>query len=461
MEKTFIHHPSSYRDPSGFIFMKEDRLYRQVNKVFAADFDLFISSGCYEKLVQQQLLLPHERINANLTGSAEWHATLQPEAVAFISYPYEWSFDMLKDAALLTLQLLRESVDFGLILKDATPYNIQWHRGRLVFIDSLSFERYREEEPWIAYRQFCEQFLGPLLLMHYRKMPLHPLLLAWPEGIPLNIIRSLLPGRSKFSLHAYLHVHLNARISSKGSAGNKQAAKFSRKKLLNLITSLETLIHKLKLPPQKSAWSDYYEEASWRSGYLEAKKKIIDGWMDSLTGVSTAADLGANDGEFSRLAANRDIYTISADFDSYCINNLYQSIKQPGEKNIQPLVIDLANPSPSIGVNNEERQSFFGRFKTDLVMALALIHHLAIGKNIPFGMMADFFRRTCKKYLIIEFVPKTDEKIQLMLTGKKDIYTSYSEESFRLAFEKYFTITRQQAVGSSGRVIYLMTKHES
>ncbi len=461
MEKSFIHHPSSYRDPSGFIFMKEGRLYRQVNKVFADDFDLFISSGCYKKLVQQQLLLPHELINENLTGSAEWHTTLQPEPVAFLSYPYEWSFDMLKDAALLTLRLVKESMASGLILKDATPYNIQWHSDGLVFIDTLSFERYNAEEPWIAYRQFCEQFLGPLLLMYYRKIPLHPMSLAWPEGIPLNIIKSLLPGRSKFSLHTYLHIHLNARISSRENAGNQKTAKFSKQKLLNLVSSLETLISKLKLPRQKSTWSDYYDEASGRSDYLEAKKKIIGEWIGSLTGIKTAADLGANDGAFSRLSANRGVYTIAADFDPYCINNLYQSIKRSGEKNIQPMIADLANPSPATGVNNEERQSFISRVKTDLVMALALIHHLAIGKNIPFSMVADLFRRTCKKHLIIEFVPKTDEKIQLMLTGKKDIYTAYTEENFRLAFEKYFTVSQRQAVSSSGRILYLMTRHES
>jgi hypothetical protein len=360
---------------------------------------------------------------------------------------------MLKDAAMLTLRLVRESVALGLILKDATPYNIQWHRGGLVFIDTLSFERYKAEEPWIAYRQFCEQFLGPLLLMHYRKTSLHSLQLAWPEGIPLNIIRSLLPGRSKFSLHTYLHIHLNARISSRENAGNNKTTKFSKQKLLNLVSSLETLISKLKRPQQKSTWSDYYDEAAGRSDYLEAKKKIIAEWISSLTGIKTAADLGANDGAFSLLAAHRGIYTIAADFDPYCINNLYRSIKRSAEKNIQPMIADLSNPPPANGMNNEERSSFLSRVKTDLVMALALIHHLAIGKNIPFGMIADLFQRTAKKYLIIEFVPKTDEKIQLMLSGKKDIYTAYTEENFRIAFEKYFTVTKQQAVGSSADII--------
>lgn len=460
MEPSFTKHSSSYRDPSGFIFMKEGELYRQVNKSFAGDFDLFISSGCYKKMVDKKLLIAHENVQENLTGDADRHATIKPERVGFISYPYEWSFDMLKDAALLTLQLVKESIASGLILKDATPYNIQWHKGRLIFIDSLSFEKYKEEEPWIAYRQFCEQFLGPLLLMHYRKMPLQNLQLAWPDGIPLQVIQTLLPGRSKFSLHTYLHIHLNARISSKSKAVEKAGSGFSKEKMLNLVGSLGSLINKLKLPLQNSTWSGYYEEAGGREDYLEIKKRIIGNWLDDLDNIGTAADLGANDGVFSRIVAQKDIPVIAADLDPFCINDLYNSINKTGEANIQPLIVDLANPSPAIGVNNKERQSFLDRCNTDLVLALALIHHLAIGKNIPFEMIAGLFQRTCRKYLIIEFVPKTDEKIRLMLSAKKDIYSSYTEENFRRAFEKYFQLTKQEIIGHSGRVLYLMTKHE-
>ncbi len=461
MEKTFTYHPSSYRDPSGFIFTKDHNLYRQVNKVFAADYDHFISSGCYAKLVAEHLLVPHEMISENLTGSAEWHATLKPATIPFITYPYEWSFDMLKDAALLTLRLLKESIGFGMILKDATPYNIQWMQGRMIFIDTLSFEKYNETEPWIAYRQFCEQFLGPLLLMHYRKMPLQPLLLAWPEGIPLNVTRSLLPVRSRFSLYTYLHIHLNAKIGSRSKPGEAKKVIFTKQKLLNLVNSLESLVKRLTLTPKKSTWSEYYEEASGRDNYLEEKKKMISEWTASLEGVRTAADLGANDGVFAQLLAGQKIYTLAADLDPYCINNLYHTIKNSGEKNIQPLIADMANPSPAIGVNNEERSSLRDRLRVDLGLALALIHHLVIGRNIPFERVAEFFAGICKKYLVIEFVPKTDEKVKLMLSGKKDIYQAYSETGFSEAFQRYFHITGKQAIGGSGRVLYLMTQHES
>lgn len=456
MASESIHHSSSYKDPSGFIFEKEGILYRQVNISFKEHFDHFIQSGCYKYFIDKDVLIPHEEVDENLTGDLNYYKTLKPEKIPFISYPYEWSFDMLKDAALLTLKLLKESLQFGMILKDATPYNIQWHNGKLIFIDTLSFEKY-EETPWIAYRQFCENFLGPLLIMHYSGQPLNQLLLAWPDGIPLQIIRSLLPKRSGFSLHVYLHIHLHNKVSVKNQSASDKQLKFSKEKLLRLITSLELLINKLKLPFQNSTWSGYYEEASRRNEYLDEKKKIIDKWLNESTNIKTAADLGANEGEFSKLLAAKNIKTIATDFDPYCINTLYNKIKTTKEKNIQPAIIDLSNPSPAIGVNNEERASFIDRLNVDVVLILAVIHHLAIGKNIPFEKVAEMLVGITN-YLVIEFVPKDDEKVKLMLENKKDIYADYSEESFLKAFSTYFSVREKIFFQNSQRVFFLMER---
>lgn len=449
------HHAASYRDPSGFVFEKEGVLYRQVNQHFKEHFDFFTGSGCYTHLIKKGLLIPHEEIKENLSGENSWYITLKPERVHFISYPYEWSFGMLKDAALLTLQLLKEAMTFGLILKDATPYNIQWHKGKLIFIDSLSFEKYDEQKPWIAYRQFCETFLSPLLLMHYSRNPLPQLMLAYPEGVPLPVTRSLLPRRSRFSLHTYLHIHLHAKVAQKNQGPERQP-RFSKQKLLNLAASLETLIRRANIPTQRSTWSEYYDEASQRKDYLEQKKTIIMQWLDNIPGLKTAADLGANEGEFSRLLSDRAIQTIAADFDPWCINKLYDEINNRQEKNIQPLILDLSNPSPAIGLNNRERSSFIERCRVDIALALALVHHLAIGKNIPFGPIADLFYKIAPR-LIIEFVPKQDEKVQLMLAGKKDIYPLYNEEQFEKAFNLYYHIQRKETIPGSGRILYLMT----
>jgi hypothetical protein len=456
MTSTAIHHSSSYRDPSGFIFEKEGILYRQVNIVFKDHFDQFIQSGCYKQLADKKLLIPHEQVNLNLTGDNHFYTTIRPEKIPFISYPYEWSFDMLKDAALLTLRLLREALSFNMVLKDASPYNIQWHKGHLVFIDTLSFEKY-EEKPWIAYRQFCETFLAPLLLMHYSKKSLHQLQMAWPEGIPLDITRSLLPYKTRFSLHIYLHIHLHAKMGSKRKTTKRVPEKLSKQKLLHLISSLEILLNKLQLPPQQTAWSGYYEEASLRNDYLLQKKNILSGWFDQLPHLETAVDLGANEGVFSKLLSTKNINTLAADFDPACIDKLYGMLKQHPETTIQPLLLDLANPSPAMGVNNEERDSFINRANVDMALCLALVHHLAIGKNIPFLFIARFFERITG-VLIIEFVPPEDEKIKLMLSQKPGLYLDYTQDNFEKAFQEYFITEKKEPVADSGRTLYFMKK---
>lgn len=448
------------------MFEKDGVLYRQVNQVFKEDFDHFISSGCYDHLVKNQWLIPHEEINENFSGTANpiaigWYKTLKPQKIPFLSYSYEWCFDMLKDAALLTLKLVKECIPFGVMLKDASAYNLQWLDGKPIFIDTLSFEKYDPSRPWIAYRQFCENFLSPLLLMKYTAQPLQPLLLAWPEGIPLSITSSLLPWKSRFSFHTYLHIHLHNRLSEKKAGRDSgQPTHFSQNKLQRLIDSLQSLVQSLNWKGRPTNWDHYYEEASQRNDYLEQKKKIIDQWINELPPIKTAVDLGANEGEFSFLLSKRNIDTIATDLDHASINNLYSKIKAENEKNILPLVIDLSNPPPSIGLNNSERASFIGRTRVDLGLGLALIHHLAIGKNIPFEKIVEFFNQL-SNYLLIEFVPKQDEKVQFMLMQKKDIYADYNEENFEKAFERSFFIQKKQPVGNSGRIIYLMKKHDA
>jgi 2-polyprenyl-3-methyl-5-hydroxy-6-metoxy-1,4-benzoquinol methylase len=457
MQDSYIQHPSSFRDPSGFIFTHNNLVYRQVNTVFKEDFDHFIKSGCYDHLRQKGLLISHEIIHENLTGSKDCYLTLKPFPVNFISYPEEWPFDLLKDAALLTLQLARESISYGMILKDATPYNIQWQNGKLIFIDTLSFEHYDEKKPWIAYRQFCEMFLSPLLLMYYAKKSLHELFLAYPEGIPLPITQSLLPLRSRFSLHTFLHIHLQANLSQRNKNAKNKEFIYSKQKLQNLLSSLEGLVHKLTLTNQQSVWGNYYKTTADRGDYLENKKTIINKWLDNLPEVKKAIDLGANTGEFSKLLANKDMEVISADTDAVCINSLYRDIKKSGVKNIQPLIINLANPTPATGFTNEERPSFINRTKADLILALALVHHLAIGKNIPFKMIASLFS-VLGENLMIEFVPILDTHVQLMLEQRENIFDWYDEEHFESAFGNYFNILQKETIKGSGRSLYLMNK---
>jgi hypothetical protein len=451
---------SSFRDPSGFVFQKDGMIYRQVNSIFKEDFDFFISSGCYEHFVKNGWLIPHEEVTENLTGTANYYKTLKPEKIPFISYAYEWSFDMLKDAALLTLQMAKEGLSYGVLLKDATHFNIQWLHGKPVFIDTLSFEKYDTTKPWIAYRQFCENFLSPLLLIYYTQQPVQSLLAIYPEGIPLSITRSLLPWKSKFSFHTFLHIHLQERLASK-KIGKElpQQNNFSEKKLLRLFDSLQSLVTSLQWKNKPTIWGSYYEDANERDNYIKQKKNIIRECINEIPPIKTAADLGANEGEFSVLLSQKNIQTVAIDSDPNAVNKFYKKIKKENEKKVLPLIIDLSNPSPAIGFNNNERISFLSRTDVDMVFALALIHHLSIGKNIPFEKIAASFKQITT-YLIIEFIPKEDEKIQLMVQQKKDIYNDYTLEIFETTFKDHFDIIKKEFIGDSGRIIYLMKKQE-
>ena len=456
MAEPYQQHPSSYRDPSGFIFYKNNILYRQVNQVFKKDFDQLIEVGLYQHLVDNKLLIPHKRIEENLTGSPDWHTTLQPELLPFITYPYEWCFEMLKDASLLTLHLAKEAMNYGMMLRDASAYNVQLHNGKMVFIDSLSFELYNEKKPWVAYRQFCEHFFAPLGLMHYLKQPLQTLFLAYPDGVPLNTAAAMLPFKSKFNLHSYLHVHLQHTISKKSKIQDDKNKPFSRQKMKNLLQSLEDGIRFFSFSQSATPWSGYYEEAKQRGDYVRLKKEIVDNWLDKLN-FDTVFDAGANDGEFSELVSSKSRFVISSDLDHSAISKLYNKVQQKHISNIYPLLIDLSRPSPAIGVNNKERMSFLERCKVDLVLALALIHHLVIGNNIPFGKVAEMFGNVTR-YLIIEFVPETDEKISLMTVHKKNVLTGYSEENFLNGFTNYFSLVDKNQIGDSGRTLFLMEK---
>lgn len=449
--------PASYRDPSGFIFTKDGIVYRQINNVYKSHFDLLFSSGLYQNLVDKQLLLPHDIINDNIVFSEDAYKTIKPVQLPFISYPYEWSFNMLKDAALVTLEIARLAIGHGMILKDATAFNLQFFNGRMVFIDILSFEIYDPAKHWVAYKQFCEHFLAPLALMHYAQLPMQELLLSYPEGIPLRVASKLLPWKSKWNMHLYLHLHMHAKIGARKNHKQDIKTSFSESKLNHILKSLEEAVRSFKLD-YKTTWAEYYNEAEQRKDYVLRKKEIISDWLDKLKGLTTALDAGGNDGTFSKLISTKGIYVVSADSDHFAINKLFDQVRE--SEYIHPLIIDFSNPSPSIGVNNKERISFLERKRFDLVVSLAFIHHICVSKNVPFEFVAEMYK-TLGNILIIEFVPKEDEKVQQMLHYRKDVYDWYTEENFRKAFDKYFITKERKEIGSSNRILYLMTTNES
>ena len=447
-------HPASYKDPSGFIFQASGKFYRQVNKIYAGHYDLLNKSGLSSLLQEKKLLLAHEEVTENILHSDDWYLTLLPEQIRFTSYPYEWCFEQLKDAALLTLEIVKLSIDKGMILKDATPYNVQFLNGKPVFIDTLSFEKYDPSLPWIAYRQFCESFLFPLLLSHYHKTSIQPFLNSYPNGIPVNITAKLLPWKSRLNPGVSLHVFLQNKLSKK-TKNTGQTNSFSTNKLLNLISHLDGIIRNLS-NTDKTEWSNYYTGSISSPEYLGKKEEIINNLLQKLDGRKLL-DLGANEGFFSLLAAAKNFAVIAIDKDDQCIRTLYNKIKEENITNILPLCMDLMNPSSASGFANNERASFGERIHTDAVMALALVHHLAIGYNLPLSKIAEYLYGFSHQ-LIIEFVPKEDKKVQLLLQNKKDIYPKYNQEHFENIFGKLFSITEKVQVPDTRRIIYLMKR---
>jgi len=446
---------SSFRDPSGFLFNRNGVLYRQVNHVYQEVYNHLMDSGLYQDLVGAGLLIPHHEAALNLAANKMAYRVIRPEPVTFISYPYEWCFSQLKDAAQTTLEIQKRALEFGMILKDSSAYNIQFQNGHPVLIDTLSFDIYQEGSPWEAYSQFCQHFIAPLSLMVYCDVRLGQLMRVYIDGIPLDLTSKLLPARSKLSLTLLMHIHLHA-TSQIRFAGKpvKTSRTVSKNGLMGLIDSLESSISRLRLSPKSTEWSSYYEEHTYTSEGLEHKRQTVTNFLIE-TKPGIVWDLGANVGMFSRLASDMDIPIIAFDYDPGAVELNYKDCISREEKNMLPLLIDLTNPSPSIGWQNQERTGLLERGPADTVMALALIHHLAISNNVPLDRLAGFFHRL-SRWLIIEFIPKCDSQVQRLLLTRKDIFMDYNLDHFEGAFGEYFTIHKKQAIKDSNRCLYLM-----
>ena len=452
----FSKFPSSYRDRDGYIFKHQEKYYRCIKASYNDHYQQLMQSGLYNRLVEKRWLLSHTEITEGFELSETCSKVILPQQISLITYPYEWSFLMWQDAALLTLQIAREAVENGMILKDATPFNIQFVNGSPIFIDTLSFEKYAGEKPWVAYRQFCECFLAPLLLQKYCHAETGIFFTVYPNGIPLEILISMLPKRAKWNLHTYMHIYLQAAIKISKRKDTNTTKAFSSQKMLLLLNGLISYVSKLRVKKAPSTWDNYYSETILGQKYLQEKTRLVQSFLETIS-FSSMIDLGANDGHFSLLYKNTDKQIVAVDGDINCINELYLKIRKHKITNILPLINTLNTPSPAIGWNNEERTSFGERIKGDVVLALALSHHLAITSNIPFELIADYFI-SMGKYLLIEFVPKTDEKVQLLLQNRRDIFDDYTVADFELAFSKKYQILLEEKIPGTDRVLYLMEK---
>jgi hypothetical protein len=450
--------PSSFRDPSGSLFCRDGVIHRRVNRTYKENYDFLMSSGLYEALVKADLLIPHDEALMDSAEPPETYRILKPELVEFISYPYEWCFSQLKDAALATLRIQELALEHKMCLKDASAYNIQFRKGKPLLIDTLSFERYSPGRPWAAYRQFCQHFLAPLALITYVDVRLQQLLRIHIDGIPLDLASSLLPRRTWINPALSMHLHLHARMQRRfgGKAVDTKQRRFSDTALRGLMDSLKSLIGKLSWSPHGTTWADYYEETNYTPAAAEHKARLVTEFLEA-TKPKNVWDLGANVGLYSRLASGRGIRTIAFDIDPAAVEKNYLEGRKKGEENLLPLMLDLTNPSPAVGWANEERLSLTARGPVEMAFALALIHHLAIANNVPFGMAAGFFSRICN-WLVIEFVPKDDSQVRRLLASREDIFTDYNQQAFEREFARYFTIERSEPITDSKRSLYLMRR---
>jgi ribosomal protein L11 methylase PrmA len=456
-----VRDPGSYRDPGGFVYRRDGVLLRQIGPTAIDDWDAFLASGLAEGLVTAHRLIGHEPASLADAATSDARAVIRPEPIEFISYPFEWTFSELQDAALLTLDIELEALAAGWTLKDASAYNVQFLDGRPILIDSLSFEPHEDGAPWVAYRQFCEQFLGPLTLMAYRDIRLSALLRANPDGVPLDLATRLVPWRTRlnFGLLSHLHLHAGSQRRHAGDEDDGAAARgarISRSKLVALIGNLRGTVAGLSWQPGGTEWADYADNTSYNDTATADKARLVEGFVREAPGARVW-DLGANTGRYSRIAADAGKRVVAWDIDPAAAERNYRALRQEGRGDILPLILDLANPSPGIGWSGRERRSLLDRANPDVVLALALIHHLAISRNVPLPMLLELLA-TLAPHAVVEFVPKSDPMVRRLLATRRDVFPEYTIDGFRAAARERFEIVTETAIEDSPRVLFLLRR---
>jgi hypothetical protein len=454
--------PGSYRDREGRVFDSDGRILRALSARALEEWEAVSAAPFFVRAMEERRVVPTRRVelpaDAPPAGAQPWVAALEHERVPFVSYPYEWSFGMLRDAALLQLGLLREALEAGYILKDSSAYNLQWVGARPMFIDVPSFERHRPGEPWVGYLQFCQLFLYPLLLTAYRDVPFRGLLRGSLDGIAPETAAALFSLRDRFRPGVLTHVALQARLQAM-SAGSQRSVRseladagFGRELILANVRKLTRLVAGLEWKRSASTWVDYRETHSYTDADHQAKKEFV-------AAAAAAAprrmvwDLGANTGDFSRLCRAHADYVLAIDADELAVERMYRELRAAGETGILPLVGNLVDPSPGLGWRGRERPPIEGRGRPDLTLALALIHHVVLGANLPLDDFVDGLAALGGD-LVIEFVHKDDPMVVKLLLNKEDRYADYDRGRLEAALARHWTIAQRRELASGTRTLY-------
>jgi SAM-dependent methyltransferase len=439
----------SFRDPGNRVFAAPDAVYRGLSAEAAEEWRALAASA----LAGDPRIVATEEV---ADAPEPWAALLRHERIPFVSYPYEWPFTLLRRSALLQLDLLLDALDEGLTLKDATPYNVQWDGARAVFIDVGSFERYREGTAWEGYRQFCQQHLFPLMLTAWKDVPFQPWLRGSLDGITPVELRNLLSFRDRFRRGATTHVFLHARLERRYADRTKDVkselkrAGFRKELVVANARTLRKLVAGLEWRGASAAWGDYTQ--TWSYDEADAARKA-DFVRDAVDRVAPRLvwDLGCNDGTYSKLAAARGAYVVATDADHHVVDRL---AREENER-VLPLVVDLADPPPALGWRGAERKDLAGRGTPDLTLALALVHHLAITRNLPLGELIDWFAGL-DSALVVEFVDPSDEMAQRLLAPKRaGLHADYHRDVFERLLGERFAVERTEELAGGRRVLYL------
>ena len=450
----------SFRDTAARVVKKETGFYRYIFYEYKAEYDHLIESGLYQELTQKELLIEHQEIEIDVDDH-EIYKHLLPSQITFQSYPFEWSYSQWRKAILAYLRINHIALKYGMILKDATPYNFYLTGGKAVMFDTSSFMFFKENDSWIAYRQFCVEFLSPVTLMHYNGSEWSKLTMANLRGMPLSFVSKQLPLKSWFNLTTLLNIHMHSKYSGYNQLEqkeNKQKKGFTLEKIKSLQKMIFNTISEWDKPYQyKSHWSTYYENDIESPEYLKDKEATIRRWLE-ITKPKSVLDLGANTGKFSFIAAEYTEKVISLEGDENCVDEIEYQIKEKKLKSIYTLIGNIAEPSPNIGLQNDETNSIYKRSNSDLILALALTHHLHLSDKISFKRIANIFSSLSRKYLIVEFIPITDTKVQILLKNKKKYLKDYNQTAFINEMEKLFVLQDLVYLKDSKRIIFLFKK---
>jgi SAM-dependent methyltransferase len=452
--------PGSFRDRTARVFYHNKRIYRGLSDTALREWEALSATTFFRRFTDAGSIVSTRQADlASVPFTvSQWAGVLEHERLPFISYPYEWSFEMLRDAALLQLDLLLAALDEGMSLKDASAYNVQWKGATPVFVDVPSFYKRTAGEPWVGYRQFCQMFLYPLLLQAYRDVPFHPWLRGSIDGMDAEVCLRLLSARDYLRAGVLAHVYLQAKAqaayakTSRNVRADLHAAGFDVRIIKTNAQRLRALVAGFTWNPRQTTWSEYVKCGHYDESDATQKRNFVSE-VASSRDWPLAWDMGCNVGVFSRIVADRARYVVAMDADYLAVDQLYRALKAERVGNILPLVFNVTDPSPALGWRNAERKHLADRGRPDLVLALALIHHVVIGGNIPLSEFLDWLQEIGGE-LVIEFVTRADPMVATLLRNKEDHYTDYDQPVFERELAARFSILRQQQLGSGTRVLY-------